>query len=603
MELIGAFALGYFGSLYWTRLQRAVVEGGFLAHQGHNARARHILKMALVLPPRKSEIPLWGLATNLLCYLELKLNHETEAQHLFSKLERTQLPKPLNFLTDLRRADLAARSGLISEAKKVRAAARELFDQHKQEVGSDWKSLAFFAYGSDEYDLATYSFDRLVEKNPTPQWFYFRSLACELSGSSPARILQYVEDALAAEPERHIKFYLLLNACELNLTLGNFEAVSETLKECKLSLNLSSRSQRHFYLSTMTRLARKLNCQDRGLLALQARCEVVERANDSDIIELRYKLTLFRDEGSFDQCARLLEKAPNHPNLRYARGFHSYLTGRPFDAIKQLEPLCDRDVEPAFRPGPALLSARAAAEAFQWEDAVQRYELFRHQESRGFRLLRADWAYLWEGNPELGRSLLQDDCSSARYLYEGNFEEWLGHIEGYLATANFRPKGYSRGLLHYYLGIIKHWQGDFRTALEHYQNSLELLEDDNVRRGQAVLFALECRAYLGEDVALKHQAQQVRLGDLFPQALAIQADARLSAVDCRYACRQYQEALNLAGSALEREPRAFARARLAELRGYCFEGLDRQEEAREAFRSIQTLVPGSLLDSRSRHKC
>ena len=603
MELIGAFALGYFGSLYWTRLQRAVVEGGFLAHQGHNARARHILKMALVLPPRKSEIPLWGLATNLLCYLELKLNHETEAQHLFSKLEGAQLPKPLNFLTDLRRADLAARSGLITEAKKIRAAARELFDQHKQEIENYWKSLAFFAYGSDEYDLATYSFDRLVEKNPTPQWFYFRSLACELSGSSPDRVLRYVEEALAAEPERHIKFYLLLNATELKLTLGDYQGVSETLGECRRSLNLSSRSQRHFYFSTMVRLARKLNRLDQGSLARQARSEVVDQANDSDVVELRYKLALFRDEGLFDNCTPLLEQAPNHPNLHYARGFHSYLTGRPSDAIEQLEPLCHRDVEPAFQPGPALLGARAAAEAFRWEDAVQRYELFRHQEPQHFRLLRADWAYLWEGNPELGHSLLGDEPSSARYLYEGNFHDWFGYIEDQLGTATFRPVNYGLGLRRYYLAMVKHWQGDFRAALEHYRLSLELLEDDNVRRGQAILFSLECRAYLGEDTVDKHQAQQIRLGDLFPQALAIQADARLSAVDCRYACRQYQEALNLAQSALEKEPRAFARARLSELKGYSLEGLDRPDEAREAFRAIQTLVPSSFLDSRSRHKC
>ena len=61
------------------------------------------------------------------------------------------------------------------------------------------------------------------------------------------------------------------------------------------------------------------------------------------------------------------------------------------------------------------------------------------------------------------------------------------------------------------------------------------LEEDVAKTELITLYMHECLAYMGEDTAEQHRAQQIRLGDLFPQSQVVQADARLSAVDCRFA--------------------------------------------------------------------
>lgn len=606
MELIGAFALGYFGSLYWTRLQRACVEGGYLAHQGRYKTARKTLAMALVIPHRKSETPWWALATNLLCYLEIKLGREAQAHHLLKKLESAELEKPLFYLTDLRRADLAARSGMVAEAKKIREVARDLFDESKDNVKAYWKALAFFAFGSDEYDLATFSFDRLVESTPNQQWYYFRAFSCELSGAENSRVLQYVKDALGHCKERNLKFYLQLNEARLLLELRDYEALESALNRCQDLLNVNSRGERHFYFSTLTQMSRKLRRQGldyaNHFLALNTATRVHEFGNERDIIELRYKLTLLRDTGLFLSGQELLDNTPSHPNLYYARGAYQLALGRPADAIVSLEPLCDRETSPAFRPSPSLLSAQAAAHAFRWEDALQRYELFRHHESLAFSRLRAEWAYIWEGNPTLAESLCNPQNNAVSLLYRGKFQELSQLLSDCKLVPTSLVHEYRIGTLDFFRATVHHWQGDFAGALVLYKSASAWLEEDATKQELCTLYSLECRAYLGENIVEQHRAQQIRLGDLFPQSQMLQADARLSGVDCRFALRQFEEALSLAIAALEKEPRAFARARLTELKGLCQENLGRPAEAREAFGSISKLVPESFLEARNREK-
>jgi hypothetical protein len=600
LSLLGIAALGYAGSFFLTRHERAIINAAAVLPNSQFEKARKELKLALALPAFPWDRERWALCTNLLAFVERKLGNEESAQALIQEvLDSHNVAPPIRGLIYSRVAEAKEQADLPLEAIAYQRQVEEMYEAGREtlEKLSLWKSLAFYFYGTDANELAYHCFERVVQKEWTGPLLFLRWLCLSRTKAPTEQILKINRVAYTYAQSSLQRACLLLDSAEREATLGHHKAALADVRAClreNRAVPAKIPELTDPALALSIRLNRQLRCYDE---ANADRRKLFQGLSNKNVKHVHLKVAILHDEGYFEESARLMRDLPLAPELMYPRGIVCHELGDPEGCLKHLTDFFYSGQNDRFKPSAYELVVRSELACFRPREAKRRLDTLQRFDSDLALLYRSRIALLWDGDPDLADKLCPPgQANPYKYLYYGQFAELADELSAALGQQlRHAIESYRTGLEDFYQAVSFMWSEDWAKALKHYQNARPAFTGDRRHREYCRLFSLRCQAHLGSDVLAEIQQVCSDMENTFTNSKEVQADVRMALAHAHLALQRYARAQTIVEAALAAEPRAFHRARLLRIRALCSEAQACPASAKQDLTEIIRIAPRSFL--------
>lgn len=582
--LLGVAVAGYAGSVYWTSYLRALGQAADYCHQNRLDLALGRLKRALLVPPVGKLVDHWALCLNFQAYLYIQRNQLEWAEKALELIRRRRGVSPaVQSLCFYRQAEIYDKKGLPNEAKASRHQAEERLTAEIEALKSSgiWKPIALLHYGTGYFEQALEGLDRWLQEEWTGALLFLRWLCLEESGASKEQSMTACREALRWEdnPVRRTCLLALASVYEEDPESA-IRASDQCLKEQKKLGVKANPELTALALSGRLVALSRLDHEDEYEKTREQFMAALKALRSSDLVYLGGVLIR---EGRFIEFLSQSERHSDD-NVRRHRAVALAQVGRPKDAL---------DSSPDDNWSTAENTADCYLALFQRAQANRAIELLKKREENSYLAWQSRTAFFWDGNPSLARDLWPYDyLDPTRLLYEGRFEEcWEAWCESHKSSRSSpRQKDRSR---RYFRAVLWLYEEQWIRALDAFETLKTQFSSDPKSRDFSQLYALCCRSWLGQDVADSIAEHTEYMNQHYIQSAMIAADIQVARIQSLLGMKRYQDCLHAVDTTLAREPRAFYRAFLLDLRSLSLRATGRIEPAEQEERAILSLAPES----------
>lgn len=586
LALAGAALLGFLGAGLFERHHRAIVAAAIYLQNGQPKLADGHLDLTLAIPALPWQRNHQALCLNLQAYAKLVSGQRSGAEEVCEKLLGLKnVAVPIHGLVYHRLAELA----MGTDAAAYQTRGEEIWYEGYEELGrlKLWEELGYFFWGLNDHVKAGYCFDRALENDWKSQSLYLRYHCYAQQDIDTEALLRMAQVAYDNNKNPMQRAALLTAISDHYHSLGRYEEAYQATQRC---LKLAGK---HFSKSFAYRLSvRQLRALGRYQEAAKVREEWFDSLGPEDLLVMLGQL---HDDGEYQHCLELL-----HPylhtgdsGLRYALGTVYLELGNPGEAIPHLKAALDL----TFQPSPTANLVRAYLLTLQRGAAEECLIKLPPGEVAWGQGIRKELAYYWDGNPEAAQRFLEPGkCDLAGLLYRGEFDSLLeAGLERYGKELDGAPPELKEARLSFHRAMAHHWAERHREALVAYSIARQSFLNSPCDRDRSALYALECQAFLGQDVEAEFQELARSMRVRFATSTALMREIESVEIDLRLASHRYSEVIPLVNDYLTREQRKFQRAEQLRARALAYLALGNPKAAAQDCLEIMAGAPGSFL--------
>jgi tetratricopeptide (TPR) repeat protein len=540
--------------------------------------------------------PTWDIARQALC-LNLKafiISKHGTPDEVFTICEEIlaldNLATSIRGLTYLRMADVVDER----EAQSYRDQALEQWYAGLEDLGrlNEWDSLAFFFYGTDEFERAAECFERSLQKRWTLTALTYLAFCYHHQEERLALAATTLKEALRHGQIPLMKIVLYYSLQDSYFRLGEYQDSYEACQDC---LKIYKRYPKH----RRAEPRRYWNLQFYSVYNLR----FLGRYEDADAAKASCYESLTHDdvegaagfmvaESDFEQCLEFLQNNPEDrtPAVRDALGAAWHGLGDPVAALEHLHN-SDGAEERYFK-------ARAHWELLQLIEVEEQLNSLVSTYPDFVLRMRYSIALVWHGDLDAARRL-GDHQVGVRPIafYTGD----IAFIEEQLEKSEYEhygcgPQRIAEGHHLFRRGTLLCRVDRLEEARDCFVAAEPLFSGSPFEMAFCRVLSLRCRVRLGENEARdesvkawEHYARKFRNHKCF------QLELECLNFEMLLASGAHEQVITQITAYLEKEPRRFTKARQLQKRAQSYLATDRRDLAAKDLRDIISYAPGSYL--------